>query len=85
MDICILHLYTLSIHTQIASQFPPYNRIYGNNGNQPRLGGDLGANIQKQQMDQYCAFEMGEKNQKIIQNKTYPLKPITKADRTCSV
>lgn len=87
MDICILHLYTLSIHIQIASQFPLSDRVYGTNGNQPMLGGDLGANIQKQQMNQHCIApsRWEKKSLKIIENKTHPLKPITKADRTCPV
>lgn len=76
-------IYTLNSYTNRESI--PSNRIYGNNGNQARLGRDLGANIQKQQMNHYCAFEIGKKSQKIIQNKTNLLKPITKADRTCSV
>lgn len=67
-------IYTLNPYTNREPIHTPPNGVYGNNGNPPSLRGDLGTHIQKQQMNQYCAFEMGKKakKKKTIQNKTHP-------------
>lgn len=81
MDICILHLYTLSIHIQIASQFPPTTSMgTTETGRGYAVISELAD--QKQQMSHYCAFEIGEKAKNNSQ-QNHPLKP--KAARTCPV